>query len=659
MPPQLQFQPNPYAILTAIATVISAGVAIYAFMRRQVNGALQLTLLMTATLTWSFFYTLELLASSLQAQIAFSKLAYFGIVASAPAWFLFGVTYVGQRRHYPTAFYLFIWAIPVITLLLALTNEHHHLMWRTYTVYDYGNFHLSRAQYGWWFWVHAAYSYLLLLIGSLPLMRQGLRNLRTNRTQAVILLVGILPAWTVNLIYLLGKEPLPGLDLTVFGLLGSGLVLVVGIFRYRLLDIIPIAAETILNTIHDGILVINTYQQTILQANAAVARLLDRSLNALAGQPLEAICPQAVEALQLQLQVIRIGQRWFHLSTAPIKNAPELQLLYLRDITQSRTDAEHLRQQNHFLNGLNQLTRTILSGQHEEDILPPLARQTAELLTASHAIILDSSQTPFQVLAATLPPQEARQSLNCLPVSVFQAHAPQIITQPESKIHSFLLLPLEAENITLGALAIGYLHPHEFSDEEIARGQQVADQISLALSKIRLLREMQDLALHDDLTNAYNHRFLNLSGQKLFLEHWQEDRPFSLIIFDLDSFKQINDRYGHLSGDLVLSQIARRARSQLRPQDYLVRYGGDEFIILLPDAPLETARLMAQRIKHHVCQPPIKIPDAEITPGISMGLAALSPETDSLESLIRRADHALYQGKKLGKNRIVVYGEEP
>ncbi len=652
-------QPNPYAVLTAIAAVISAGVAVYAFQRRRINGALQLSVLMTATFTWSFFYTLELLAAPLELQIVFGKLAYFGIVVSAPSWFLFGITYVGQRHQFATRFYALIWAIPTLTLILVLTNEYHHLVWREYHFYSYNGFIVSRPTYGWWFWVHAAYSYVLLFIGSLPLVHQGIRTLRTNRTQAAILLIGILPAWSVNLLYLMGKEPIPGLDLTVFGLLTSGLILVIGIFRYRLLDIIPIAAETILNTIQDGILVFNIHTTAILQANAAIARIFERPLSALPGEPLAAVCPQAAESLHLNLTVIRLGNRWFQVTTTDIKNAPDLKLLYLRDITQSRTDSENLRQQNRFLDGLNQITRTILSGQNESDILCTLADQTAALLAASHSIILDRADVQLRILASTIPEEEARQSLECLPATVFQSRTPQILTQPASEIHSYLMLPLLAENHMLGLLVVGYTTPRTFSEQDITRGQQVANQISLALSKIRLLHEMQNLVIRDDLTNTYNHRFLNLAGQKLFQQYQESQHPFSLMIFDLDNFKQINDRYGHLSGDLVLSQIARRAQSQLRAEDRLVRYGGDEFIVLMPGAPLKTARQTAVQIKRHIHQPPIKMPGGQVSPGISVGIATLTPDTNSLEELIRRADTALYRGKKQGKNNIVVYGEEP
>ncbi len=647
-----------YAILTALAAIFSLGLAIYAFRHRQVGGALQLALLMMATFTWSFFYSLELLAKTLPAQITFAKLSYFGIVTAAPAWALFGVTYVGQRRRAQPSFYFLIWSIPAITLFLVLTNEQHHLIWQAYQGIHGPDYIVPRSTYGWWFWIHAAYSYLLLLFGSIPLIRQGVRTLRTNPKQAIVLLIGILPAWLINFIYLIGKEPVPGLDLTVFGLLCSGLILIIGIFRYRMLDIIPIAAETILDTITDGIMVVNVNRKTILQVNKAISQLLNISPEQLPGISLSAICPQAARALQQQRPIIQIGQRWFQVTTAPIKMAPDLQLLYLRDITRSRQDAENLRQQNRFLDGLNQITRTILSSQDETRTLQTLARQTAAMLQTPHVIIVDNESSSFQVLAATIPLEEAQQALIGLPLNVFQGPTPQIITQAESCIQSLLLLPLQAEKQTLGALVIGYPHAYTFSKQDIARGGQVADQIALALSKIRLLREMQNLAIRDDLTNAYNHRFLNFAGQKLFLECQQTGRPFSLLLFDLDAFKQINDRYGHLIGDLVLSQIARRAQSRLEEQDALVRYGGDEFIVLMPNTTLNAALERARLLKEHISHPPIKIPNAEIRPGVSVGLATLTPEVENLEALIRRADTALYQGKRKGKNCIVVYGEE-
>ena len=154
-------------------------------------------------------------------------------------------------------------------------------------------------------------------------------------------------------------------------------------------------------------------------------------------------------------------------------------------------------------------------------------------------------------------------------------------------------------------------------------------------------------ALTDSLTELPNRRAFQASCEKEFAPAAQTGRPVSLIVIDIDRFKEVNDEHGHEAGDRVLQQLAQVVRSVIRPTDYPVRWGGDEFAILLPDSHLSHARLMAERIRLTVESFPF---DAG-TVTVSIGTAQLSGD-NSFSSLFRRADKALYQAKHQGRNRI-------
>jgi diguanylate cyclase (GGDEF)-like protein len=158
---------------------------------------------------------------------------------------------------------------------------------------------------------------------------------------------------------------------------------------------------------------------------------------------------------------------------------------------------------------------------------------------------------------------------------------------------------------------------------------------------------LQQYALTDSLTKLPNRRGFQTACEREFGAVYGENRPMSLIVLDVDRFKHVNDSHGHDCGDRVLQQLAQLVRSVIRPSDYPVRWGGDEFAILLPDSNLHQARLVAERIRLTIESFPFDVGNVTV----SLGTAQLSQD-NSVTSLFRRADQALYQAKRLGRNRI-------
>jgi two-component system cell cycle response regulator len=133
------------------------------------------------------------------------------------------------------------------------------------------------------------------------------------------------------------------------------------------------------------------------------------------------------------------------------------------------------------------------------------------------------------------------------------------------------------------------------------------------------------------------------------------ERPLSVIMLDFDYFKRINDQFGHDAGDDVLREFAARLRKNIRGMDLLCRYGGEEFVVVLPDSDVEAARIVAERIRAAVLETPFSVSNGKhkVNLTISMGIAGLRLIGDSADALFSRTDAALYQAKKGGRNRIV------
>ena len=155
----------------------------------------------------------------------------------------------------------------------------------------------------------------------------------------------------------------------------------------------------------------------------------------------------------------------------------------------------------------------------------------------------------------------------------------------------------------------------------------------------------------DTLTGCYNRRWLEHVFERESPRCAFNEQPLSMLMLDVDHFKHYNDQHGHLAGDYALSLVAHTLRNQLRPKDSMTRYGGEEFVILLPEIAADEGRRIGQRLRESLQHIPMFYSPIGALPGVtvSIGLAQLHPR-DSLENLIARADCALYQAKQQGRN---------
>jgi diguanylate cyclase (GGDEF)-like protein/PAS domain S-box-containing protein len=171
----------------------------------------------------------------------------------------------------------------------------------------------------------------------------------------------------------------------------------------------------------------------------------------------------------------------------------------------------------------------------------------------------------------------------------------------------------------------------------------------------RMMHELEELAHTDPLISMFNRRHFFDLARKEIERSRRSGKPVAIILIDLDHFKQINDTYGHPAGDQVLQHVAERCQAALRFEDILARYGGEEFIVLLPEAEIDQAEMVAERLRHAVEANPFSLCDESILITISLGVAGTPAGKDStIEELLSLADSALYCSKQLGRNRVSV-----
>jgi two-component system cell cycle response regulator len=179
--------------------------------------------------------------------------------------------------------------------------------------------------------------------------------------------------------------------------------------------------------------------------------------------------------------------------------------------------------------------------------------------------------------------------------------------------------------------------------------------LSLEETLVRAREEMRFKATHDELTSLLNRASILSTTHSELRRSARDGQPFSLLLCDIDHFKRVNDNHGHLAGDIVLKEVARRLLSSVRNYDAVGRYGGEEFLILLSNCDESSLRTRAEHIRAAIASTPIQTGDAELSVSISIGAMAccFTSADTSLEAILAQADAALYCAKGEGRNRAI------
>jgi PAS domain S-box-containing protein len=322
----MQYQYSPYMVPLLLAGLLSAWAALYVWRHRATRSAPALILLAVAITIWSWGYALEIAGTDLATKILWGKFQYIGIVFVPVFWFVFAYNHSHPNQHWSHRNMLLLLAIPLSTLLLVFTTDLHGLIWDEIGTQVTGDFSALSVTRGWWFWVHSVYSYALLLAGTLYILRM-LRRQGLYRGQAIVLLIAVLIPWIGNILFLTGLSPLPYLDPTPFAFTLTLLALIWGIFGFSLIDLSPIARDTVMEKMSDGMLVLDA-QNRVADINSAAQDLLETTAAQAVGQPIGALLarwPHLIHqysAVQETLDEITFGQdqdqRWYEVRIAPL-----------------------------------------------------------------------------------------------------------------------------------------------------------------------------------------------------------------------------------------------------------------------------------------------------------------------------------------------------
>lgn len=243
-------------------------------------------------------------------------------------------------------------------------------------------------------------------------------------------------------------------------------------------------------------------------------------------------------------------------------------------------------------------------------------------------------------------------------VDKIPSHLPDIESDP-TNFSGEVAVPLIANDTVLGVLTVGTSGERVLQSYDLDVFRSLASNIAMTIAHAKHVAKVEVQAITDGLTGLYNYRYFRAILEQEFKRVVRYNRSLSLLMIDIDYFKHYNDANGHLMGDAALKTVADLLRASCRDIDFIVRYGGEEFAVLLPETNVKDAYLIAERIRASIAEYPF--PNCQAQPNgaltVSIGIAEYPADADNDIDLIERADAALYQSKRCARNRISLYGQ--
>ena len=458
-------------------------------------------------------------------------------------------------------------------------------------------------------------------------------------------------------------------------------------------------------TAKDGILILDADSGRITDANPFLEVLLGYSHDELVGRALWEIGPfkdvaasrNAFRELQRN-EYIRYEDLPLETKDRERRNVEFVSNVYLadgartiqcniRDITSRRQAEEITRHVNEELAGrvrelrrrdsnmqvLNRMTDLLQTCSTEEEVYKVVALMADELfpgMDGLFAILSVGERLETVARWGTEPPQQAVFALDdCWAMRRGQPHEvldPQgsllcrhFVLRPDT---GYLCVPLTVQGETLGVLCLIGLSTGkgESPSTQKSLAVTVGEDIKLSLFNLRLREKLREQATRDPLTGLYNRRYLEESLERELYRTNREGSPLCVAMLDLDYLKKFNDTFGHEAGDRVLRELGRVLREKLRKSDISCRFGGEEFVLVLPGSTLADARLRVEQIRLLVKGLQVRHDDQILGRLTVSGGVAASPEHGSTAAeLIRAADDALYAAKQAGRDRVVAYEVKP
>jgi diguanylate cyclase (GGDEF)-like protein len=485
---------------------------------------------------WSTADLCERISMSYRAHVFWEHALYLGVVIAPAGFIAFACEVTGRGDRLTRRMKWLLAVQPVVVLLIAATDPWHHLFIRNTHLIGYDPVQLAWER-GPLFWAHTAYSYVVLAVGVLLLLSGWARAARAYRRQLRSIVLASLVPWVANVGTQFRIVDVGTLDLTPIAFTVTGVFLAYALFRQRLLDLVPVARDRVIDTMGDAVVVVDIHGR-VADLNPAAAELLRRA-----------------------------GRRQDTVS-------------------------------------VGEAAAEVFAGW--DGLVPLAGDREHEIVVGAGAGVVDARVT--------------------------------VLTDRLGRGAGHLLVLRDVTRSRQAERALA------------AANTALRDQLATI---DRLRAELQEQAIRDSLTGLFNRRYLDTMLERELARAAREDYPVSVALLDVDHFKRLNDTHGHAAGDRMLAAIGTLLADGVRGGDVACRYGGEELLVVLPNATRADAVARAEEWRTACAALRVESGEQSLGVTISIGVAAAPADGADPAAVLAAADRALYEAKRSGRDRVV------
>lgn len=629
----------PYCISAMIS--ILTGVTVWR--KGHVTGTGPFILLALFEGEWTVTYIFQTLSRTLPTSLFWNNAQFLGAVMVPLACFILSMELTGRNIFRERKWRIIFYSLAALMLIFIWTDSLHHLFRTNPLLVQTASLPYLLYTDGPLFSLFTIYSYGLICAGTFLLAASLLSASRFYRFQIGAVLIAFVIPWVTAILSQIQVLPIRLHNITplTFGI--SNLIIGWALLKYQLFDMVPVARHHLVEKILDGVLVLD-YQRRVVDCNPSMSRIIHHPVDQIIGNTIDQLAPELagldIHDTQVEQSKTFIsfdmpeGRRIFHINTAIISETErgKMYLMLFQDETDQLLMEENLKKSISLMNATIESTaEAILILDRNQNIIA-LNRQYLKLfhLPENWAEIPDRHDRIAKVLSKVKEPKW------------YEARSTQLLEDLNYECTDRL-------EMTDGRVIERIARPYVVGGQTIGRLYTFMD-----ITKRKKIEEkLEHYALTDPLTDMPNRRNFFSTGHQELDRAERDRRPFSILLFDVDRFSEINDTYGHIVGDQVLQKLSSFIHSSLREMDLIARFGGDEFVILLPATGKNEAIQTAERLRSIVSELDISTNAGQVALTLCFGVATMALEHDtSLDSVLDRADRALYTAKQQGRNQI-------